>query len=228
MSNPALGGKSEEASPGGAAVARDALWFDGPAGRLEARAEGPPDGAPVVLLHPHPQAQGTMGSRLVYDLAKGLAEEGRRTYRFNFRGVGRSEGTYGEGLGETEDALAVYDAVHARHGAAPVVIGHSFGAAVGIRLAARRSPPLLVVIGSPPRVSTSRLAPIEDAPAVHGRVHLVVGSEDEFVTPEGAAALAAAFGTPAGLTVLDGAGHFLEPSDNPRVLTVVRGLLGDG
>lgn len=202
------------------------MWFDGPAGKLERRAHGPAEGSPVLLLHPHPQGQGTMGSRLVYDLAKALAEDGRRTYRFNFRGVGRSEGTYGDGLGETDDALAVFDAITQLHDVAPVVIGHSFGAAVGIRVAARRKVPRLVVIGTPPRVSTSRLAPIEDAPEVDGMVHVVVGDEDEFVRPEDARRLAAAFGRPTEPIVLEGAGHFLEPSQNPRVIEVVRRILG--
>lgn len=179
----------------------------------------------MLLLHPHPRGEGSMGSRLVYDLASRLAAEGHRTYRFDFRGVGASEGAYADGLGETEDALAVFDALVERHGCAPVVVGHSFGGAVGIRVAGQRETPLLVVIGVPPRTTTSHMTPLDEAPAVRHKVHLIVGDHDEFVTPDQAAELKAAFGGPAGMTLLKDAGHFLEPSQNPRVVAVVKELL---
>ncbi|HJQ93941.1 MAG TPA: hypothetical protein VJ874_06625, partial [Candidatus Thermoplasmatota archaeon] len=94
--------------------------LQGPAGRLDSRWHGPKDGAPAVILHPHPLLGGTMGSRLVYDLAVGLAEDGWRAVRFDFRGAGRSEGAYGEGLGEADDTLAVLAAAEADAGRPPV------------------------------------------------------------------------------------------------------------
>jgi alpha/beta superfamily hydrolase len=208
----------------------DATFFQGPAGRLDARAHGPSGGAPVLLLHPHPLFGGTMGSRLVYDLAAALGDAGFRAVRFDFRGVGRSDGVYGEGSGEAEDALAVFDALASEAGEAPCVVGYSFGAAVACRLATLRVPRRLVLVGCPLRLRDTALDPLMDAPLCHAAeppAHLVVGDRDEFVTPAEARQLADAFQPPARLTVLPGAGHFLEPSHNPRAVAAVLAALED-
>jgi alpha/beta superfamily hydrolase len=204
----------------------DARFLAGPAGRLDSRWHGPAGGPPLVLLHPHPRFGGTMGSRLVYDLAVGLAADGWRVVRFDFRGVGRSEGAYGDGLGEAEDAAAVAAAVAREAGQAPVLLGYSFGGAVACRAAARGAAARrLVLVATPVDVLASRLDPVADAPGVGVPAHLVVGDQDAYVSIGQARALAAAFRPPAGLTVLPAAGHFLEPSDNPRVLAAVRSAL---
>lgn len=200
----------------------------GPAGPLDSRWHGPGAGVPIVLLHPHPSFGGTMGSRLVYDLAVGLAGEGWRTVRFDFRGVGRSAGTYAQGHGEVEDALAVLAAVEADCGQAPILLGYSFGGAVAIRTATRRSVPLLVTVACPVDVLGSELDPLADAPRVRAPTHLVVGDQDPYVSADQARALAQRFQPPARLAILPAAGHFLEPSDNPRVLAAVRTALGAG
>jgi alpha/beta superfamily hydrolase len=199
--------------------------IDGPAGRLDSRWHGPRSGRPVVLLHPHPLLGGTMGSRLVYDLAVGLAADGWRAVRFDFRGVGRSEGAYGEGLGEAEDALAVLAAAEAEAGQVPALVGYSFGGAVACRVATLRAVARLVTVAAPLQVLGTRLDALLDAPRVAAPAHVVVGDRDPYVTAEQARQLAAAFRPPAGLTVLPAAAHFLEPSDNPRVLAAVRDAL---
>lgn len=205
----------------------DSRFLPGPAGRLDSRWHGPRGGPPLVLLHPHPLFGGTMGSRLVYDLAVGLAQDGWRVVRFDFRGVGRSEGAYGDGPGEADDAAAVASAVAAETGQDPVLVGYSFGGAAACRAA--RSPSLrvrrLVLVATPVDVLGSALDPLGDAPHARAPAHLVVGDQDQYVSVEQARALAAAFRPPAGLTVLPAAGHFLEPSDNPRVLAAVRSAL---
>lgn len=203
----------------------DRTPFQGPAGALEARRHGPEDGRPVMLLHPHPEGGGTMGSRLVYDLAKGLAEEGFRTARFNYRGVRQSEGEHSGGPGEVEDAKAVYDALVEDHGTAPVVIGHSFGGRIAVHLATEREVPLLILIGTPPQVAGSDFVPRSVAEKVNAPVYSIVGDQDEFVTPEEAKEMARAFPDDRGVVVLKGAGHFLSPEDNPRVLTTVEKIL---
>jgi alpha/beta superfamily hydrolase len=200
-------------------------FIDGPAGRLDSRWHGPRDGRPVVLLHPHPLFGGTMGSRLVYDLAVGLASDGWHAVRFDFRGVGRSEGTYGEGEGETEDALAVLSAVQAETGKVPALVGYSFGGGVACRAAALRPVERLVMVAAPLQVLGTRLDALLDAPRVAAPARLVVGDHDPYVTVPQAKALAAAFRPPAELTVLPAGGHFLEPSDNPRALAAVRAAL---
>ncbi|MGH6968028.1 MAG: alpha/beta hydrolase, partial [Stellaceae bacterium] len=87
------------------------LVLTGPAGRLEARYHPSRiENAPLALiLHPHPQHGGTMHNKVVYTLFHALARQGFTTLRFNFRGVGKSQGGYGNGEGELADAAAALD-----------------------------------------------------------------------------------------------------------------------
>jgi alpha/beta superfamily hydrolase len=162
-----------------------------------------------------------MGSRLVYDLATGLAREGFRAVRFDFRGVGRSEGEYGEGVGETEDALAVVDALAKESDGPPSLVGYSFGAAVALHAARQRKLARLVLVSCPAVVPESPLLPFKDARAAKVAARLVVGGKDPFCSPEEAARLAAAFRPAAPLTIIPRAGHFLEPTYNARAVGAV-------
>lgn len=200
-------------------------WIDGPAGRIDSRWHGPDDGDPVLLLHPHPFHGGTMGTRLVYELAKALAEDGRRAVRFDFRGVGRSEGRYDRGRGETEDARAVMTALRDEARQPPAVVGFSFGGAVAVRMACQEGASRLVCIATPSTVRDSDLRPLEDAPSVKCPTHLVYGSEDELVSRESAEQLAAAFSVRPRWHVLGGADHFLTPTHVPRAVAAVRAAL---
>lgn len=86
-----------------------------------------------VVCHPHPQFGGTMHNKVAFRLAAALVELGMPALRFNFRGVGRSTGSYGEGIGEAEDARTALDAMAARYpGAALLLAGFSFGSWVGL------------------------------------------------------------------------------------------------
>ncbi|MEP6918977.1 MAG: hypothetical protein ABJC89_25270, partial [Acidobacteriota bacterium] len=89
----------------------------GPAGPLEALLEEPngPLRAAVVFAHPHPQFGGTMHTKAVYQGAKGLARIGCAVLRFNFRGVGRSAGSFDQGPGEKADFRAALDYMTARY-----------------------------------------------------------------------------------------------------------------
>src|ERR671931_565429 len=97
----------------------------GPAGRLEAILDLPPgfDGpetqadirAAVVFAHPHPQFGGTMHTKAVYQGAKAFARIGCAVLRFNYRGVGTSDGAWDEGRGEKDDFRAAIDFMRARH-----------------------------------------------------------------------------------------------------------------
>jgi len=112
------------------------LAIDGPAGRLEVLLEdrtSAPAPAFGVVCHPHPLQGGTMDNKVVFTLARGLQEVGMPTLRFNYRGVGRSEGSYDEGRGETLDALAVAALGASRWPGVPVwFAGFSFGGFVAI------------------------------------------------------------------------------------------------
>lgn len=128
--------------------------FQGPAGRLEALLEMPAergvtsDGlvasgadngirAAVVLAHPHPQFGGTMHTKGVYHATKGLARIGCAVLRFNFRGVGKSEGAWDEGNGERDDMRAALDLMSGRFPGVPLWAGGmSFGSWVGMNVAA--------------------------------------------------------------------------------------------
>jgi hypothetical protein len=93
--------------------------------------------AAAVVCHPHPLFGGTMHSKVVYRAAKAAIQAGLPTLRFNFRGVGASEGEHGEGIEEVGDARAALDYLASRFPSLPVcMIGYSFGCAVGFQAAA--------------------------------------------------------------------------------------------
>jgi len=116
--------------------------INGPEGRIEARyhhARGP--AAPMALvLHPHPQHGGTMNNKVVYTLYQCFARRGFSTLRFNFRGVGRSQGSFDRGEGELSDAASALDWLQTYNPNAPScwVAGFSFGAWIGMQLLMRR------------------------------------------------------------------------------------------
>ena len=107
-------------------------WIDGPAGRLEALLEEPEYGQPrlaALVCHPHPLYGGTMHSKVVYRIARGLRRSGCVVLRFNFRGVGKSQGEHGHLAGEIEDARASLAWLRERYPALPFALaGFSFGA----------------------------------------------------------------------------------------------------
>jgi uncharacterized protein len=113
----------------------------GPAGRLEAilwSSPGKGDAArpPVaaVVCHPHPLFGGTMHNKVVYQTAKTLHRFALPVVRFNFRGVGMSEGTHDKGAGETDDVRAVIDFLAQEYPGVPLLVaGFSFGSWVGLR-----------------------------------------------------------------------------------------------
>ena len=116
--------------------------FPGPEGRIEGRFSPPPrPRAPVALiLHPHPQGGGTMNDRITQAMYKSFVARGFAVLRFNFRGVGRSQGTFDNGIGELSDAAAALDWVQSFHPEAQTtwIAGMSFGAWIGMQLLMRR------------------------------------------------------------------------------------------
>jgi alpha/beta superfamily hydrolase len=115
----------------------------------------------ALVLHPHPQFEGTMHNKVVFRAARALEAAGFETLRFNFRGVGRSTGAYDEGRGEAEDARVALDYLLASQPAARevVVAGFSFGAAVGLRVGcAEARVGRLIAIGTTTRFGLEFLA----------------------------------------------------------------------
>lgn len=170
-----------------------------------------------------------MGTRLVHALATTLAADGMRAVRFDYRGVGRSEGTYGRGIGEAADAAAVLERLHDDTGRPVRLVGFSFGGAVAIRVAAEQAARTewLVCIATPAALRDADLRPAEDAARVHTRVHLIHGTADDVVPMAQAEALAAAFPAPPRWHRIEGADHFLNPEHVPRAVAAVRRALAD-
>ncbi len=116
--------------------------FNGPEGRLEGRYHhSAQDNAPIAMvLHPHPQYGGTMNNKVVYNLYQLFVKRGFSVLRFNFRGIGRSEGEYDNGQGELSDAASALDWMQSFNRDAPGcwIAGFSFGAWISMQLLMRR------------------------------------------------------------------------------------------
>jgi alpha/beta superfamily hydrolase len=131
--------------------------FAGPDGRLEGRyqhsAQGANAAAPIALiLHPHPQYGGTMNNKIVYLLFHAFVKRGFSVLRFNFRGVGRSQGKYDNGQGELSDAASALDWLQLQNPNAKAcwISGFSFGAWISMQLLMRRPEVSGFVSISPP------------------------------------------------------------------------------
>jgi len=116
--------------------------INGPDGRLEGRYQHSrvPNAPIAIVLHPHPQYGGTMNNKVVYALYNGFARHGFSVLRFNFRGVGRSQGGYDRGEGELSDAASALDWLQSFNQSASAcwIAGFSFGAWIGMQLLMRR------------------------------------------------------------------------------------------
>jgi len=107
----------------------------------------------LIFCHPHPQYGGDMNNAVVAAAVGTAFQEGFATLRFNFRGVGKSEGTYGEGIGEKEDVLAAVEYLISALKAPDAILilgGYSFGAMVSLPIAVRDDRIKGVVAVAPP------------------------------------------------------------------------------
>jgi len=164
------------------APAKESLLIPGPEGGLEALLETPAecdDSRVAVLCHPHPEHQGTMLNKVVHTLARAMNDLGMPALRFNFRGVGASEGSYADGHGEVEDVYAVAGYVRDRWPAASVwLAGFSFGAVVSARAAEKVQPAQLVSIAPAVNLLGRELRSVPAMP------WLIVQGDADDVVPE--------------------------------------------
>ncbi len=184
---------------------------NGPEGRLEARYHHVDDPvAPIALmLHPHPQHGGTMHNKVVYNLFHCFVRRGFSVMRFNFRGVGRSQGEYGHGEGELADAAAILDHMQSlRKDPVKVwIAGFSFGAWIGMQLLMRRPEISGFISIAPPAnmYDFSFLAPCPSSGLI------VNGTRDEVVTTDSVEKLVEKLRTQRGIVidhkVIPGATH---------------------
>lgn len=186
------------------------LFIPGPAGSLEALFEWDPQWTPrlvALVCHPHPLYGGTLNNKVVFRAAKAALQSGLPTLRFNFRGVGKSQGTFAEGEGERDDVRAALRYLETRFPQAPVcVMGFSFGAVVG--LAAGADDPQvcgLVGIGIP--VGSEDVSYLRE---VTKPKLIIQGTQDQQGPRAQVEALFASLAEPKRLQWVEGAGHFFD------------------
>jgi len=204
----------------------------GPAGLLEALLDEPSTGpirAAVVFAHPHPQHGGTMHTKTVYQGAKGLARIGCAVLRFNFRGVGASDGTFDRGEGEKEDFAAALDYMAAKYPATPLwAAGFSFGSWVALEVGAADER-VSVLIGIAPPVATSVSGQdyqFDNTLASEKPKFFVQGESDEVCPIEGMWHFYGQLKEPKELVVIDGADHLFDGKTS-EVGEALEDLLGD-
>jgi alpha/beta superfamily hydrolase len=208
----------------------------GPAGRLEAILDEPvklpEDGrirAAVVFAHPHPQYGGTMHTKAVFQGAKGLTRIGCAVLRFNFRGVGRSDGEFDRGPGEIQDFIAALDYMAAKYpGAKLWAAGFSFGSWVALETGATDDR-VSVLIGIAPPVQTSVSGQEYTFPNTLESTKpkfFVQGESDEVCPIEGMWKFYGQLQEPKELVVIDAADHLFE-GKTPEVGEALEDLLGD-
>jgi len=196
------------------------LLLPGPTGAIEL-ACGVPEASgaragTVVIAHPHPLHGGTMHNKVVTILDRSMLELGLTTVRFNFRGVGATEGVHDEGVGETDDLVAICDWVRAEHPDDVVwLAGFSFGSYVCLRAAARVRPAQMVLVAPP--VGRWDFAEVA-APSCPWLI--VQGEEDEVVDAQAVFAWAATLVPAPNLVRMPETGHFFH-----RRLMDLRGAL---
>ena len=182
--------------------------INGPEGRIEARyyhARVP--AAPMALvLHPHPQHGGTMNNKVVYTLYQCFVRRGFSTLRFNFRGVGHSEGTHDHGRGEQDDVRAALAEMRRRLPGLPLVLGgFSFGASMALRVGCtEQGVRALFALGLPVMMMTD-LSFLQACPPPR---LFVQGEGDPFGGGNFLRELVARLPEPRSLVIVPGADHF--------------------
>ncbi len=208
-----------------APIASQTLTIPGPAGTLEALLDLPavmaaPESV-AVICHPHPQYGGTMTNKVVYSIARAFNEAGAPSVRFNYRGVGASTGSYDEGNGETDDAIAVLDwAAQRWPGARLMLGGFSFGGAVAIRAAAARDVARLVTVA--PAI---RRVSVDDRALPQCPWLIVQGDRDELVDPNDIQQWAQSLAESPRLAILSGVEHFFHGRLNELRQVTVQWLI---
>ncbi len=203
------------------------LQMTGAAGVIEVQRDRPADGVPsrgvAVIAHPHPLFGGTMDNKVVQTLARAFVASGWTAVRFNFRGIGASEGVHDEGRGEAEDFRAVV--AQAAPEGRIAIAGFSFGGFVAIRAlqalwSEREIANVALIATSVARVPPGPL-PVE----AHGRTLVVHGEADDTVALSDLMDWARPQSLP--VTVIPGGGHFFHGQLPLLKNLVVRHLRAD-
>ncbi|MCX5570994.1 MULTISPECIES: alpha/beta hydrolase [Kaistia] len=195
--------------------------FTGPAGRIEGRFQPSKEknGPIAIILHPHPQFGGTMNNAITYQLFYMFAKRGFAVLRFNFRGVGRSQGEFDHGEGELSDAASALDWAQTIHPDARAcwVAGFSFGSWIGMQLLMRR-PEIEGFISIAPQANLYDFSFLAPCPSSGLIVH---GDQDKVAPPKDVQTLVDKLKTQKGIVVeqqiMPGANHFFEGQVEPLI-----------
>ncbi|MBT8040207.1 MAG: alpha/beta hydrolase [Xanthomonadales bacterium] len=209
--------------PGDFPDERGEFLLRGAVGLIECAVDLPDAGAErqgtIIICHPHPEHGGTMHNKVVTICERSMRELGLRTVRFNFRGVGQSEGEFDDGFGETDDLFTVAEWVRrTRPDDSLWLGGFSFGSYITTRGALNLDTGYLISI-----------APPVDRYAFDSLHHpecpwlIVQGDEDEVVNVEMVNNWASKLKPPPELVIMEGADHFFH-----RRIMDLRGLLKNG
>jgi alpha/beta superfamily hydrolase len=199
----------------------------GPAGRLEAllSVHDAPAPAAALLCHPHPEFGGSMHTRPLHHAARALSELGLAVLRFNFRGVGRSQGHFAGGAGERDDARAALRWLQDALPRVPLVLGgFSFGAEVGLALAADRAdsaPRLAALLGLSPPLTLNDFGFLA---ATRAPILIVAGERDPLAPAAALQRLQAHLGSRLEVALLHDTGHLLLER-LPELRAAVRGFV---
>jgi alpha/beta superfamily hydrolase len=181
----------------------------GPAGRLEVRVDDPdgPVRAVAVVAPPHPQLGGSLYDRVVYHATQGLARIGCVVWRFNFRGVGTSQGEFDGATGEVDDMRAIVDRAAAETPESPLwTVGYSFGAWVATQVGTS-DPRVTTLVAIAPPVTGYDFAALETSPKPKFLIH---GERDEMTPLKAVRLFYASLVEPRELVVIDGANHVFD------------------
>lgn len=184
------------------------FFIDGPAGKIETILAEPkirPKGI-AVIAHPHPLHGGTMDNKVVYTLFNSTLELGFIAVKFNFRGVGESEGIFDHGTGEVDDVAAVTQTIqnqfHDHSSEMPLLLaGFSFGGGVQLRAAERLNPQSLILIA--PSIQQTNTPSLQE---IREHTLIIHGNKDEIIPLNTVLDWAAPLSLP--IVVVPGAGHF--------------------
>lgn len=190
------------------------IMFNGPSGRIEGRYHHneDPESKIVLLLHPHPKFGGTMNNPIIHNAYYTFVKNNFSALRFNFRGVGKSQGEYDAGIGELSDAASALDWIQAlnRDSTGCWVVGFSFGAWIAMQLLMRRPEIEAFISIAPPAnlYDFNFLAPCPSS-------GLIINGTDDIVAPKAdTQKLVDRLKSQKGIEVhhdlIDGANHFFD------------------
>jgi uncharacterized protein len=177
----------------------------------------------AVVCHPHPLYGGSMHNNVVEAALEALHARGFATMRFNFRGVGQSEGEFDNGHGEADDAAAALRFLNEQKGVrddGAVLAGYSFGAMVAMRAAANVEEVTAIVAVAPPlgMIEPSALG------AITKPVVLLAGDQDSYCPANRLVALAERLGPSAQLKLIPGADHFFGSREREITAALIEAL----